>query len=557
MKKLIFIISLMAPGFLFTVSLSHGRSTGDSVQVWCSPDLEGLATGLMNAYLEEVPDAKIGMTSYASNEYSSGAAEKIGIISKSFFSEYGCESSWRLPIGRDIIIPVMNQDNPCKERILSSGLSRDELQKTLTDSGIQTWGNLNDSKNSNKLKCILLASRTSEIYLSEFLKSDIATLNIQRTNDRDEFIRMLRENRYSLGFCNLADIIEPENQNSLSGITLVPIDVDGNHVIDYFEDIYATVPDLERGVWIGKYPKELYSGIYAVTDDYPTGQTSQNFLRWILTGGQDYLHKNGVSELTYNERKSRLETLATTIPATFKESEKPEQAVNVPLVIILSLIVLTTLIAFVLNRVSNAGKVEDERVLIKQPLFGENTVKVPGGIFFDKSHTWAFMEKEGIVRTGIDDFIQHVTGKITGIKSKRPGDKLSKGETFITLIQEGKQLDLKSPVSGVIIENNPMLKENPSLLNTAPFEEGWVYTIKSMSWMKELRVLLLGENYNRWLRSEFSRLKDFLALKIKSGTAVRYQPVLQEGGELKDGIMEFLGPEIWEEFQVSFINQSI
>ena len=66
----------------------------------------------------------------------------------------------------------------------------------------------------------------------------------------------------------------------------------------------------------------------------------------------------------------------------------------------------------------------------------------------------------------------------------------------------------------------------------------------------------MGDKYRNWLKAEFIRLKDFLTSGIKSPGMVESATILQDGGELRDGILESCGPEVWEEFQTGFINLS-
>ena len=87
-------------------------------------------------------------------------------------------------------------------------------------------------------------------------------------------------------------------------------------------------------------------------------------------------------------------------------------------------------------------------------------MNIPKGIYFDKTHTWAFLEENGVVRVGIDDFLQHITGKITRIKMKDPGKKVKKGDQILSIVQNGKQLNLYAPVSGTIVEQNVSLDVN-------------------------------------------------------------------------------------------------
>ena len=46
------------------------------------------------------------------------------------------------------------------------------------------------------------------------------------------------------------------------------------------------------------------------------------------------------------------------------------------------------------------------------------------------------MEKDGVVKVGIDDFLQHITGTLTKIKMKEPGEKVRKGEKILSIIRE-------------------------------------------------------------------------------------------------------------------------
>ncbi len=187
--------------------------------------------------------------------------------------------------------------------------------------------------------------------------------------------------------------------------------------------------------------------------------------------------------------------------------------------------------------------------------FNENSVKIPRGLYFDKSHTWSFMEKDGLVKIGIDDFLQHATGPLTRTIIKNPGDKIKKGEQIITLVQEGKQLNVYAPISGTIKDTNEILITEPSMINTSPYDEGWVYVIEPSNWVREVEFLKMAGSYRQWILNEFLHLKDFIANALKSNSlANNAQLVLQEGGELQDNLLQNLGPQVWEDFQKHFID---
>jgi glycine cleavage system H lipoate-binding protein len=166
------------------------------------------------------------------------------------------------------------------------------------------------------------------------------------------------------------------------------------------------------------------------------------------------------------------------------------------------------------------------------------------------------MDQNGIVKVGIDDFLQHITGKITRIKMKNPGKKVKKGEQIVSIIQNGKQLNLYSPVSGTIIEQNTVLESDTSVINTSPYADGWIYKIEPTNWVRENPLLFMADKQKEFIRKEFARLRDFLATALKSDTESYSLLVLQDGGEVKDGVLSGLGPEVWDDFQTNFIDPS-
>ncbi len=190
------------------------------------------------------------------------------------------------------------------------------------------------------------------------------------------------------------------------------------------------------------------------------------------------------------------------------------------------------------------------------PAFTTEIVPGPEGLYYDKTHTWTFLEKDGHIRVGIDDFLQHATGTITRVIMKEPGETLRRGEKILTLTKFGKQLNLYSPVSGTIKARNVNLQENSSLVNTSPFADGWVYLVEPKNWLRELQFMMMAEKHREWLKDEYARLRNFFEGALKTQHATFEFAVLQDGGELRDNLLADLGPEVWEEFQKHFIDPS-
>lgn len=186
--------------------------------------------------------------------------------------------------------------------------------------------------------------------------------------------------------------------------------------------------------------------------------------------------------------------------------------------------------------------------------FSEDIINIPEGIYFDKAHTWAFMEKNGDVKIGIDDFLLHVTGTLNRLKMKMPGDIVQKGEPVLSLIRDGKQLVINAPVSGTIKSQNKQILEDYSLINNSPYQDGWIYLIEPSNWERDAHFLMMAKKYKHFLNEEFTRLKDFLAFISFNSNKENALVTLQDGGEIKDHVLSEFGPEVWEEFQLKFLN---
>jgi glycine cleavage system H lipoate-binding protein len=239
-------------------------------------------------------------------------------------------------------------------------------------------------------------------------------------------------------------------------------------------------------------------------------------------------------------------------------SDSGKKSPLMPLSWLLSLGAIIVILLFVVLfnfKRNNQSSIDSEDIEIT-PALNENSILAPRGLYYDKTHTWAYMEQDGLVKIGVDDFLKHITGQLTQLKMKSPGEKVRKGEIILSVIRNGKQLNLYSPVSGFIRKQNAFLIDTPSKINILPYTDGWVYQIEPTNWIREVRFLFMFDNYREWLEDEFARLKDFLALSANTNQVVYEHVVLQDGGELKDNILSDLGPEVWEEFQTRFIDTS-
>ncbi|MBN1339879.1 MAG: glycine cleavage system protein H [Bacteroidales bacterium] len=180
-------------------------------------------------------------------------------------------------------------------------------------------------------------------------------------------------------------------------------------------------------------------------------------------------------------------------------------------------------------------------------------LRIPQGIFYSKTHTWAFMEKSGAAKIGLDDFLLQVVGNVRISSLKTNGEHLKKGDLLAEIDQNGKRLKVLSPLSGEIISTNKLVLESPGLLNQDPYDRGWLYAIKPADWKAETASFLMAGAATNWLHKEIERLKDFLAVSLGKHSHEPSLMALQEGGELRRNVLAELDGDVWKDFEKTFL----
>jgi glycine cleavage system H lipoate-binding protein len=526
--------------------VSETNTTGlQALKVTSIPELKDLVINWANEYSKVNPGQNIVF-----NDESDLVKKDIRFVTE---QNVISETAWKMVVGRDAIVPIINSKNPMLNEILSQGISAEDLSKQFTGRNEPNWEKLIQNGQSKPVHFYISENERTAERISQFagLKEKTLMATIEKTPT--DLISAVENDIYAIGFCKLTDLYEPQTNQFKETIKLLPIDKNNNGRIDNFENIYSNPAAFTRGVWIGKYPNSLGENIYAISSSKPTNQNTLNFLSWINSDGQNYLNKYGYSFLASNVRQSNLQALSN---QTTKMDDPDTSLSKTWVVILLVFIGLVIICGGLLAYVWNSKLFKNGQAILITPAFDENAIEAPKGLYFDKSHTWAFMEKDGNVKIGLDDFLQHVTGTITRIKMKEPGEKIRKGEKFLSIIRNGKQLNIYSPVSGTIISQNPILNTDSSIINSSPYSEGWVYVIEPKNWLREIQFMQMAEKYKEWIQDEFIRLKDFLTNSVKSNENVYAHVILQDGGQLADHILADLDPEVWEDFQTNFIDTS-
>lgn len=118
--------------------------------------------------------------------------------------------------------------------------------------------------------------------------------------------------------------------------------------------------------------------------------------------------------------------------------------------------------------------------------------KVIEGLLYSESHEWVKVDGD-IATIGVSDFAQKEMGDITYVDMPDENDEVSVGEEFGALESVKASSELVSPVSGVVVEKNEALEDQPELINEDAYS-AWIIKVK-LSDLSELDELMDAESY--------------------------------------------------------------
>lgn len=159
-------------------------------------------------------------------------------------------------------------------------------------------------------------------------------------------------------------------------------------------------------------------------------------------------------------------------------------------------------------------------------------------------HAWMKLTQDGDVIIGIDDFGQSVIGSIDSVELPRLLRRIRQGEVGWKVRHAGRVVPMRSPVSGRVVEKNEMVLNNPSLINSSPYGDGWLFKVRPNKLSAQLSNLFSGHSATRWQDIQRSALAQFF-----SGTPAL---MFQEGGVLLHDLADKCSDAEWKEISRQF-----
>jgi glycine cleavage system H protein len=103
---------------------------------------------------------------------------------------------------------------------------------------------------------------------------------------------------------------------------------------------------------------------------------------------------------------------------------------------------------------------------------------IPEDLRYTAEHEWVAGASGGSVRVGITHFAQDALGDIVYVQLPDPGTAVTAGEAFGEVESTKSVSEIYAPLTGTVVARNDKLGEEPEVINTDPYGEGWLVEIE-------------------------------------------------------------------------------
>ena len=101
-------------------------------------------------------------------------------------------------------------------------------------------------------------------------------------------------------------------------------------------------------------------------------------------------------------------------------------------------------------------------------------MEMSADLLYSKDHEWVRVESDGVAVIGVTDFAAEQLGDVVYVDLPEAGSEITSGTEMGEIESTKSVSDLFSPISGTVSETNQAVVDEPELVNSSPFGEGWL-----------------------------------------------------------------------------------
>ena len=258
------------------------------------------------------PDVRIDISGGGAGKGMTDALAKVvdlGMVSRDIHDVEVQNGAFAIAVIKDAVVPTINASNPLMAEIKEKGLSREAARK-LWSGEASTWGEV--------------LGTGSEVPVHVYTRSDAcgaaetwsAWFGMRQEDLQGTAVysdpgvaSAVQKDRVAIGYNNIAYAFDQKTRQPYEGMDVMPLDVDGNGKVDEDENFYSSSMRLMTAIIKGQYPSPPARNLFLVCNGVPERPVVREFIKFILTEGQQYALGAGYIPLPRPVAQAELEKL--------------------------------------------------------------------------------------------------------------------------------------------------------------------------------------------------------------------------------------------------------
>jgi phosphate transport system substrate-binding protein len=234
----------------------------------------------------------------------------IGMVSREIYPQEIKKGAFFIAVTKDAVVPTISARNPVLNDILAKGIKKTAFVNAFITGTTKTWGQMAGVKNNSVLHIYSRsdACGAGETWAKYLGKKQEDLLGVGVFGDPG-LATAVKEDPLGIGYNNIAYAYDSKTKKQNPGIRIAPIDINNNGKLDPEENFYGTIDDIVNAIATNKYPSPPARDLFFVSKGKPTNKAVLDFMKWVLSDGQKYVHSSGYITLSKEKIQGELNKL--------------------------------------------------------------------------------------------------------------------------------------------------------------------------------------------------------------------------------------------------------
>ncbi|MBN1820355.1 MAG: substrate-binding domain-containing protein [Prolixibacteraceae bacterium] len=295
-------IILFLAGAVLLTACSSTKKKEQTISLSGAFALYPLVVKWSEEYKKENPEIRFNISAGGAGKGMADALSgtvDLGMFSRAIAPAEIDKGVWWVAVTKDAVIPTVNATNPVVETLKNRGLTRNEFRDLYIEGKYSNWDQIPGITINQPISVFTRsdacgAAGTWAEYLGG-TQEDLKGVGVFGDPGlADAVVKDVK----GVGFNNTIYLYDIKTGNKNLGIEVIPVDVNENGKIDDEESFYDTFEQILAAIAEGKYPSPPARELYLVSKGKPVKKATLDFLKWVVTTGQQFVPEAGYVPLT-------------------------------------------------------------------------------------------------------------------------------------------------------------------------------------------------------------------------------------------------------------------